>query len=733
MGRDRGIDAMQSSVIPPTVAAADLVEAIRQVGVGTGDTVYVQVCTEGLADLGNSVPPQQLGELVYTSFREVVGDEGTILAPAFTFSFCRQDVFDVERTPTVWGRWNTCTQFPELVRRLPGALRSRDPIFSTAGIGPKAAELLMNLPHVCLGEDCLHDRLRRVGGQICILGVGLYEAIFRHFVEAVTRVPWRYDKLFTGYVRENGVTRKEGWLYNVRILAENGDPAGEDLETKARALNTCRSAPVGGGEILAVDCQEFFDLAAGELRRNPWSTARGPAGNPVDLEESRVGGPRYDVRLRAQASMVEMISGLWRLPRDLVSSGYDAALAALADQVPMTIHEYPTGTPCWTWTVPEKWTCHEAYLETLDGRRLFSYSEHPLHVVSYSLPFEGEVSREELLRHLHVHPRLPDAIPFMFKYYDRDWGLCCSQTLRDSLHDERYRVVIRTAFSYGTLKVGEVVARGQSDECIVLCAHLCHPAMVNDDLTGVVVGIEVMRRLLARRDLRYTYRFLIVPETIGSIAYLSRHEELIPKMKGGLFLEMLGMDQPHALQRSFADNTDVDRCFAVTLREHDPHGWIGAFRTTIGNDERQFNAPGVRVPMLSLSRVLPQSDPGYPYREYHSSWDTPEVASVARLEESRDLVLAMIETLESDRVPVNEFRGEVCLARHGLEIDWYADRHSHRSWFDVMYLIDGTRSITALADACGISVAAAKQVVDQLAAKGLVSYRCVPEREEPGQ
>ncbi len=129
--------------------------------------------------------------------------------------------------------------------------------------------------------------------------------------------------------------------------------------------------------------------------------------------------------------MGQIIDSLWRLPRDIVSNGYDAALRALATQLPMTIHEYPTGMEAWTWVVPEKWTCHEAYLETLDGRRLFSYADHPLHVVSYSLPFEGVVSREELLAHLHAHPRIPDAVPFIFKYYERDWGLCCSQLQRE--------------------------------------------------------------------------------------------------------------------------------------------------------------------------------------------------------------------------------------------------------------------------------------------------------------
>ncbi|HSQ27511.1 MAG TPA: DUF4910 domain-containing protein, partial [Anaerolineales bacterium] len=236
--------------------------------------------------------------------------------------------------------------------------------------------------------------------------------------------------------------------------------------------------------------------------------------------------------------MVELIQELWFLKRDLVSDDFDRALYRLAEEIPqMKIHEYPTGETCWTWRIPEKWTCHEAYLETLDSRRLIDYEDHPLHVVSYSLPFEGQVSRQELFDHLHVHPRLTDAIPFVFKYYERDWGLCTTQELKQSLTDETYRVVIRSSFEPGTLKVGEVIIPGKSDQSFMLVAHLCHPAMVNDDLTGVVVGLEVARALLNGPQPYYTYRLLILPETIGSVAYLSHHEQLIPKMVGGLFLE----------------------------------------------------------------------------------------------------------------------------------------------------------------------------------------------------
>jgi aminopeptidase-like protein len=471
-----------------------------------------------------------------------------------------------------------------------------------------------------------------------------------------------------------------------------------------------------------VDAPEFFDFTAEQLRRDRWLTARGPAGDPVHLEDERVGAVPPRVELAPGASMREMIDALWRLPRDIVSDGYDAALTALATQVPMEIHSYPTGLECWTWIVPEKWTCHEAYLETLDGRRLFSYADNPLHVVSYSLPFDGEVGRDELLRHLHVHPQLPGAVPFVFKYYQRDWGLCCSRELRDSLTDERYRVVIRTDFSYGTLKVGEVVVPGRSPETIVLCAHLCHPGMVNDDLTGVVVGIDVMRRLLEGPTPRFTYRFLIVPETIGSVAHLSRHPELLPTLKGGLFLEMLGRNHPHGLQLSFDGRSAVDRCFSEVLRRHSPGGWTTPFRTLAGNDERQFNAPGVRVPMLALTRQLRPDDPDFPYREYHSSRDVPELVPGGSLEASRDLVLRMLRTLDADRVPRNRFQGEVFCSRYGIHIDPFENPEGNQALFDIMFLIDGTRSVGEIAETCGISFEAVQGTVEELRRHGLVEY-----------
>jgi aminopeptidase-like protein/aminoglycoside N3'-acetyltransferase len=725
------IDTSTAAAATPVLATAkahytkqELAITFRELGLRSGDTVFFHVCLDSLGHMEGCGNEIERDAAVYAAMRQAVGDEGTILVPTYTFSFCRQEVFDVANTPTPGGPWSTSPSFLEYVRALPGAVRSMDPIHSVCGVGPAAASLLTGLPSTCFGPGCLHERLLESRAKICMIGVGLYESSFRHYVEEIIGVPFRFRKLFTGQIRQpDGMVIKTGWVYNVRILSENGAPDGSRLEQTAVQRSISRLATVGSGQLTVIDCDAYRELILEAISDDPWSTASGPAGDPVALERERVPAKALTATIPANASMGEMIEALWRIPRDIVSDGYDVALDALSTQIPMKVHRYESGTECWSWIVPEKWTCHEAYLETTTGKRLFSYADNPLHVVSYSLPFDGIVDREELLRHLYVHPHIKDAIPFQFKYYERDWGLCCSQTVRDQLQDESYRVVIRSDFSYGQLKVGEVVAYGASDTTVVLCAHLCHPAMVNDDLSGVVVGMEVMRRLLSRKHLHYTYRFLIVPETIGSVAWLSQNKDVIPKMKGGLFLEMLGLDTPHALQLSFTGETHIDSVFTSVLKERDPDGWIGEFRTVIGNDERQFNAPGVRVPMLSLSRVLKPSETLWPYQEYHSSFDTPEICSPKQLDRSVETVLAMIDALEADPVPFNKYDGEIFCSRYGIHIDALTNPEGHKALFDILYLIDGSRSIAQIAERCRIPYSAAAETIKELVRHGLIECR----------
>lgn len=712
-----------AAAIDADYSEAQLVMALREAGICSGDVVFVQAALDALGKGRGIVSADLRSTVVLRALRRAVGSAGTVVVPTYTFSFCRHEPFDTELTPTEGGPWNPSADFLEYVRQSPQAVRSCDPIHSVVAIGPMAARLLADLPRTCFGPDSVQHRLRREGAKLCALGLGLHESTMIHHAEAMMGVPFRFKKLFTGEITSGGVTRRQGWVYDVRILAPNAELDASRIVTAAIDQKLIQTVPVGRGTVQVIDAGAFYDELCDALRRDPWATVKGPPADPVALESRRVSAHVPRVTLPPASSMETIVRTLHPVARDIVSDGYDAALAALGTQLPMRIHEYRTGTECFTWIVPEKWTCQEAWLETLDGRRLFSYTDHPLHVVSYSLPFEGVVSRDELLQHLHVHERLPDAVPFVFKYYERDWGLCCSRTMRDTLTDASYRVVIRSSFSYGTLKVGEITAPGKTDETVVLCAHLCHPGMAVDDLSGVAVGIGVMRELLSGAERRrYTYRLLIVPETIGSLAYLSANEPAIPYMKGGLFLEMLGLDRPHVLQRSYAGNTEVDECFVRALQRCDASGWTTPFRSIVGNDERQFNAPGIRVPMLSLLRVLRPGAPDYPYREYHSSFDTPELISSPRLEESRNLVLEMIAALEANRLPVNRFKGEVCCSRYGLHVDSSRDRAGHEAFFKIMDALDGTRSVTQIARAAGVRVEMVKAVVSELEKRGLLDY-----------
>lgn len=426
-----------------------------------------------------------------------------------------------------------------------------------------------------------------------------------------------------------------------------------------------------------------------------------------------------------------IISDLWHLERNIVSPGIDQAFDYLKNLLPMTIHEYQTGEPVWTWTIPEAWECHEAWLETIDGRRLLDYNDNPLHVISYSLPFEGMISREELSTHLHTHPKLPDAIPFVFKYYDRDWGLCTTQRQKESLSDPVYRVCIRTSFTPSTLKVAEIIVPGVSKECFVLVAHLCHPNQVNDDMPGVAVIMDLAEKMRSGQKPYFTYRFLILPETIGSVAWLSHNESLFPDMVGGLFLEMLGNDSSHALQHSFFPDSQVDKVFRSALLALDPQSYHAPYRTVINNDERQFNSPGVKVPMLSISRVEPPGSSTRPYREYHSSFDTPEIITQDRLENSSQVIHQLLAAFDQNQYVVNQFKGEIFCSGQKIWIDYRINPEGHRRLFNIMERCDGEHTIADIACDLEISFQAVFEVVSLLLDRKLAALSRTPVITDP--
>ena len=616
------------------------VEALKSCGMRRGDTVFTHsnIGYFGIPEEGNT--QKAVFDTIFGAFIDVIGEEGTLVVPTFTLSFCKGLIFNPDESPSF------CGLFAETVRQLPGSYRSEDPLFSVAAFGKQARTLTAGVSEECFGSNSFWERFRSCNGVICNMNFDA-GSTFIHYVEHSLSVPYRFDKLFTGKILKNGNLQKSAVIFFCQDLSNPDTVASFELfDELARKKQLVRSASIGRGSITVLNVADTYDLVKKEIQKNPWFlTVAGKQGKKPILIKN-IDPHKIDIPLDKDSSMKSIIEKLWKIPRDIVSDGYDSALFSLQKVADMRIHRYPTGSHCWTWIIPEKWRCMEAYLETMDGKRIFDYKDNPLHCVSYSLPFEGTVSKEELFAHLYTHPFIPEAIPFIFKPYEREWGLCCSERTKKSLAEKEYTVVIKTEFSYGELKVGEVIIPGHTEESFVLCAHLCHTYMTNDDLAGVAVGMEVMRRLKEGPTPYFTCRLLIVPETIGSIAWLSRNESLIPKIKGGLFLEMVGRDAPHALQLSFFGNTEIDKSLLSTLQSNEPDSWAGRFCTVIQNDEKQFNAPGVRVPMLSLSRVERADSKRWPYPEYHSDYDNMGNISPNRLEESCQMVIKMLQDLE---------------------------------------------------------------------------------------
>ena len=441
--------------------------------------------------------------------------------------------------------------------------------------------------------------------------------------------------------------------------------------------------------------------------------------------------------MKAISSLKGVVSELYPLHRTLVSDGTDRALEIIGEYMPenadYALEVYEPGKKVWTWVAPERYIVHEARLETEDGEKVVDFMDNPLHLVSYSLPVDAIFSWEELEPHLYYSVERPHSIPWEFKYYERSWGFCLSKDQFDRLSRQvRYRVVIRVDFAKEAeqgLRVGFGVVRPEGDRReeageMLICAHVCHPYQANDDISGVVTAIEVARRL-AERPLpegSMSVRFLFCPETIGTICYLSHHEDLIPKIRGGIFCEMTGNQNTLALQRTRQDSNLLDHCARSILEHRVEHFREGAFREVVGNDEMVINGPGVNIPCISLSR--------WPYDEYHTSDDNPEIIHEDMLLEAADSIEEIIRIYASNYIPKRTFRGPVFLSGHGLWIDWRENLKLNRALEQIFLRFEGAHSVFDIASELDLDYWETREYVERFRAEGLVQAMPIPSVSE---
>ena len=630
----------------------DIISAFMTVGLERGDVVFVSTSLGMLGIAEGVSTPDELNQLFLDCIKTALGPEGTVLVPTYSYTFGRNTatspaIYDPETTPAETG------PFPEFFRKQPGVARSLDPMTSVAGYGPSTYELFKCLPATSYGVGCIFDRLTKTKAKCCSIGLGPNWTPFIHYADWLAKVPFRYDKLFTGNIMVDGKPAKKTWIYAVRILAKPSFPNGYRLGKMAENAGIWKWVPLGRGRIYAADYRAYFDFAVLSQKADPWLTAAGPPADPIDLEEKRGGKQRKHFSLPEGSSCRDIAAKLAPLVRETVSDGMDTAFNIMVEHLPMSVHRYPTGMNCFDWILPEKWTCHGAALQRINGETVFSYEENRLFVRSYSMPYDGEVICEDLLKHIEVHASIPEAIPYKKESFERDWGFCCSQKIRDGLTDERYKVDIRTDYSYGELKVGEVTVPGNSSKTILICAYMDHPCQMNVALSGVLAGMDVIRACMEGKRSRFCYRLLVLPGAPGLAAWLSQNQPMIPAIVGGVSLRMLARPLPHILQHSSSRDTLLDNVCESVLRKRDPESQIviepeGFNEFPAGGNPLYNNHDGWgKFPMLSLARALPQDDINFPYSGHLTDLDNLENADLNAVKDSVAILSEIFDALES--------------------------------------------------------------------------------------
>lgn len=417
-------------------------------------------------------------------------------------------------------------------------------------------------------------------------------------------------------------------------------------------------------------------------------------------------------------AMMALIEQLYPICRSITGNGVRSTLAILRDHVPLEIHEVPTGTPVLDWTVPKEWNIRSAYIATIDGRRVVDFAESNLHILQYSLPVDRVVPIEELRQHLHSLPDTPDWIPYRTAYYADTWGFCLTQRQRDSLTDRQYRVVIDSTLENGALTYGEFLLRGLSDDEMLLSCHSCHPSLANDNLSGIAVATLLARHLMSAPR-RFSYRFLFIPGTVGSLTWLAANEAVVPHVRHGLVLSCLGDSGSTTYKQSRRGNALIDRYVAHVLRHSGAPCRVVPF-VPYGYDERQYCSPGFDMPVGCLMR---SPNGGYP--EYHTSADNLDLVRPEFLADSLCKLKRIIEIIEGDDTYLNlNPKGEPQLGRRGLYRPIAGQKEAGS--FDQMALLwvlnlaDGRHSLFDIAERSGLSFGSIKTAADALRAKRLL-------------
>lgn len=409
--------------------------------------------------------------------------------------------------------------------------------------------------------------------------------------------------------------------------------------------------------------------------------------------------------------MYQLMYELFPICRSITGKGVRETFDIIKQHIPLTVHEVPTGTKVFDWTVPKEWNIKDAYVKNSKGGKIIDFRKNNLHVLNYSVPVKKKVPLSELKEHLFTLPEHPEWIPYRTSYYQENWGFCMSHNQFMNLVEDEYEVLIDSSLQDGHLTYGEYYIKGERRDEVLISCHICHPSLCNDNLSGIALSVFLAKHL-SRPSLQYSYRFLFIPGTIGSITWLCLNESNVSRIKHGLVAACLGDSGKFTYKKSRQGDAEIDRAVMNVLRNSGKDHEILEF-IPYGYDERQYCSPGFNLPVGCLMRT-----PHGRYPEYHTSADNLDFVQSKYLADSFFLYLSVFNVLENNRRYLNQNpQCEPQLGRRGLYqvIGGQQDRKSRElAMLWVLNLSDGTNSLLDISDRSGLDFNAVKDTTNAL-------------------
>lgn len=381
--------------------------------------------------------------------------------------------------------------------------------------------------------------------------------------------------------------------------------------------------------------------------------------------------------------ILEIIKQLYKFnPIYLLGVGYDNALLFINHLLPLDIKEFPSGTKFESWTVPDEWVVKDAWVK-FNGKKIIDYKKEPLSLMVYSQPFKGIIDKKEFEKHLYYSANRPDATPYEYSFYEKKWGICIPKNKifddkgKSKLKKGKYEVFIDTEFKPSKMKIGVHTIKGKSDKEILLFAHLDHPYQANDNLSGVACLIDLTRKLKCD----HTIKIVFCPETIGSIAYVMTQD--LSKVDFVIAVDICGNTNDLLVQWTYEKEHRLNRITDLAIRSCGENYRLGEFRSIIGSDEYPFGDPKIGIPSILLTR--------YPYHEYHSSDDKPEIINVEKIEYVQKVIQNIISIYEKDYIPVRTGKIPIMRSKYGV---WVPIHNVNRSMDYLLFNVDGEKYLS---------------------------------------